>query len=64
MLKKTVYALLYILAALLAVDSFIHSATYINDGAALRMTGAALILLGICLYEAYLYAKETEDEDA
>lgn len=60
MIRKTVYVILSLIAALLAVDSIIHSAITITDGAALRMAGAGLILLGICINEAYRFAKETE----
>lgn len=59
-MRKTVYTLLMIAAALLFADSIIHSAITITNGAAWRMAGAGLSLLLICLCEAYRFAKDTE----
>ncbi|KGP00347.1 hypothetical protein JT27_18655 [Alcaligenes faecalis] len=59
-MRKTVYAMLMIAAALLFADSIIHSATTITNGAAWRMAGSGLSLLIICLCEAYRFAKDSE----
>lgn len=59
-MRKTVYALLMIAAALLFADSIIHSAITITNGAAWRMAGAGVSLFLICLCEAYRFAKDTE----
>ncbi len=59
-MRKTVYALLMLIAAFLFADSIIHSAITITNGAAWRMAGAGVSLFLICLCESYRYAKDTE----
>lgn len=59
-MRKIVYALLMLAAAILFVDSIIHSAITITNGAAWRMVGAGLFLFLICLCESYRFAKDTE----
>lgn len=59
-MRKIVYALLMLAAAILFVDSLIHSAVTITNGASWRMAGAGLSLFLICLCEAYRFAKDTE----